>query len=139
MLNDFNQLVGNSYQRSLKPGKSFLLQAEGEVHPDLEIKYESVAESLYFHSISIHISGDRCMDDPTWATIYGLVATKAGCDRLGVSKRVEAWEINFNVGSYSGLIEISLVRPESLMDNTLYREKFENDEEGIPRYAITLI
>jgi hypothetical protein len=137
LLNDFNQPFDNSYQ-DMKSGNTFLLRGEGEVHLDLEIKYESMAESLYFLPISIDTSGDGCMYYQTGVTMYGLVVIKADCDRLGIFKYFGAWEIIFNVGSYSELIELFLMRPESLMDDTLYREKFE-DEDGIPRYVITLI
>jgi hypothetical protein len=139
LLNGSKLSFDNSHQRNLKSGKPFRMRAEGEVHSDLEIQFERVAESLYLLPISIHTSGDRDPHDQTWATMYGLVITKAGCDRLGVFKRFGAWEINFNVGSYSELIELFLMRPETLMDDTLYEEKFENDEDGIPRYAITLV
>jgi hypothetical protein len=136
LLNDFNQPFDNSFQIGLKPGKTFLLRGEGEVHPDLEVKYESVAESLYFLPISIDTSGDECLHYQTGVTMHGLAVIKENCDRLGVFKRFGAWEIIFNVGSYLELIELFLMRPKSLMDDTLYQEKFENGENGIPRYAI---
>ena len=139
LLNGAKVPFDNPHQRNLKSGKPFRMQAEGEVHSDLEVPFETVAESLYLLPISIETSGDLDLHDETWVTMYGLVVTKAGCDGLGVFKRFGAWEINFNVGSYLELIELFLMRPETLMDDTLYKEQFETDEDGIPRYAITLV
>ncbi|KUJ11207.1 HET-domain-containing protein [Mollisia scopiformis] len=138
LLNDFDQPFDNSYQTELD-GKTFLLRGEGQVSPDHKIEYESVADSVYFLPLSVDNSGDEVMHYKTGVTMYGLVVTKADCDFPGVFKRFGAWEIIFNVESYSELMGLFLMRPQSLMDESLYQEKFEKEEGGIPRYVITLV
>lgn len=58
LLNDFDRPFDNSYKIHLEDGKTFLLRGEGQIHADLEIEYQSVAEYLYFLPILIDANAE---------------------------------------------------------------------------------
>lgn len=139
LLNDFDRPFDNSYPIRLNDGKTFLLRGEGEIHADLEIKYQSVAESLYFLPILIDTNTDGCLHYRTGVTMYGLVVTRADSDRPGIFKRFGVWEIIFNVGSYPELMIPLLTQPDTLMDESLYGNFLQDEEDGSHSYSITLV
>jgi hypothetical protein len=127
-----------SYKIHLDDGKTFLLRGEGQIHTDLEIKYQSVAENLYFLPILID-RNTECLHYRTGVTMYGLVVTRANSDRPGIFKRFGVWEIIFNVGSYPELMIPFLTQPDTLMDKSLYGNFLQDEEGGSHSYSITLV
>ena len=138
LLNDFERPFDKSYKIHLDDGKTFLLRGEGQIHTDLESKYQNEAENLYFLPILIDTNTES-MHYRTGVTMYGLVVTRANSDRPGLFKRYGVWEIIFNVGSYTELMKPFLTQPDTLMDESLYGNFLQDEEDGIHNYSITLV
>jgi hypothetical protein len=107
-----------------------------EIYWDLRCEDRSTVEPLIFMPVLV----EKGLQDPKIdLPIYGLIVTTAKDRGPGYFTRLGVWGFSFPLESYHRLMQQLSLRPDLLIDESLYQQVLEPDDNGIPQYTITLI